>query len=65
MVRDGDPPAGPVRQDHRPRPGSARPRMAFMLLTRPDNLLAQLGVGRTLAGYWLRLRYRYSITPRP
>jgi hypothetical protein len=39
------------------------PRLEFPRA--PDNLLAQLGVGRTLAGYWLRLRYRYSIAPRP
>jgi len=29
-----------------------------------DSLLHRLGVGRPLAAYWGRLRYRFSITPR-
>jgi len=30
----------------------------------PDHLLHRLGVGRPLAGYWARVRWRSSITPR-
>jgi len=29
----------------------------------PDHLLHRLGVGRPLAGYWVRMRWRSSITP--
>lgn len=29
----------------------------------PDHLLHRLGVGRPLAGYWARWRWRYSLTP--
>ncbi len=35
MVRDGDPPAGPVRQDRWPRSRAARPRMGFMSAALP------------------------------
>jgi len=39
------------------------PRLEFS--SAPGSLLARLGAGRPLAGYWLKQRARYSIAPRP
>jgi len=48
----------PARESVTVRPGRAG------LESAPESLPARLGVGKAVAGYWARVRQRFSITPR-